>query len=366
MKPIACLPFCLLLALAACKEPATEADIIRPAQVWTVDNQQTAASVTYSGEIKARYEADLSFRVGGKLIARRVDLGDAVTAGQPLAQLDTADLSLSLASAKAAVAAAEADYGNAKAELARVAELRRKQFIGQSSLDAAQAAYDAAAARVASAKAQLKLSGNQAGYTELATDQPGVITAVYAEAGQVVAAGTPIVHIAYEGEREAQIHVGESTAQTLKSGTLVDIKPWSGPDTTFQGKVREVSPSADATRSFLVKISLLNPPQDLRLGVTADVILTSANNGETSWLPASALFQQGKQTAVWVLGANHQVSLKPISVSAYQEDGVTVSGLPAGTQVIAAGVHKLSAGQTINPVPYDGAGAERSRSEAGS
>lgn len=354
MKHLTFLPLFLLLTLAACKEPETTSEIIRPAQIWTVSDQQSGGSITYSGEIKARYEADLSFRVGGKLINRKADSGDMVKAGQVLAQLDTADLNLSLTSAKANLAAAEADYTNAKAELARVGELRRKQFIGQSTLDAAQAAHDAAAAQVASAKAQLKLSGNQAGYSELKADQAGVITTVYAETGQVVAAGMPIIHIAYEGEREVQIRIGENTARHLSAGTLVDIKLWSQADSEFQGKVREVSPSTDATRSFLVKISLLNPPEKLQLGVTADVNLPNAATGETSWLPASALFQQGKQTAIWVLGANQQVSIRPVEVIAYHENGITVHALPPGTQIIAAGVHKLSAGQTINPVPYDG------------
>ncbi|MEZ5453558.1 MAG: efflux RND transporter periplasmic adaptor subunit [Thiothrix sp.] len=354
MKPIAFLPFALLLALAGCKEPETATEVIRPAQVWTINSYQSGNGTTYSGEIKARYEADLSFRVGGKVTTRQVDTGDTVKAGQVLAELDTADLNLNLASSKAALAAAEADYVNAKAELVRVSELRRKQFIGQASLDAAQAAHDAAQARVTSAKAQLKLSGNQAAYTELKADQTGIITAVYAEAGQVVAAGTPVVHIAYAGEREVQIRVGENTARTLAAGTVVNIRLWSQAESEFQGKVREVSPATDATRSFLIKISLLNPPGDLRLGVTADVSLPGTGAQDSSWIPASALFQQSQQTAVWVLGQNHQVSIQPVSILAFHDDGVTISSLPVGTQIIAAGVHKLSSGQTISPVPYDG------------
>lgn len=354
MKHPALAPLLLLLVLTACKEPETTTQTIRPAQVWTVSDQTTPATLTWSGETKARYEADLSFRVAGKVANRHVDAGDTVTAGQALASLDTADLNLNLTSAKAGLAAAEADLTNAKAELTRVAELRRKQFIGQAALDAAQAAHDAAAAKVTSAKAQLKLSGNQTGYTELKSDQPGIITQVNVENGQVVAAGQPVAHIAYDGEREVHIRVGETTAQSLKTGSITDIKFWSQPDKPYQGKVREVSPATDTTRSFLVKISLLNPPQDLRLGVTADVSLPDSQASNASWLPASALFQQGQQTAVWVVGADYQVQLQAVKLLAFHEDGVTVSGLSAGTQVIAAGIHKLSAGQTINPVPYDG------------
>lgn len=347
------LPLFLLLSLAACKESDNTTETVRPALVWTVGNQTGDADTRYSGEVKARYEADLAFRVGGKVVSRKAEPGDSVSTGQVLAQLDTTDLNLNLASAKAALAAAEADYTHAQAELARANGLRRKQFIGQSALDAAQAANDAAAARVASAKAQLKLSGNQAGYTELKADQNGVITAAYAEAGQVVAAGTPVAHIAYDGEREVQIRVGENTAQNLRAGQPASIRLWSQ-DKQLQGKIREVSPATDTTRSFLVKISLIDPPQDLRLGITADVSLPGNATDGTSWLPASALFQQDKQTAVWALGNNNQVSIQPVTVTAYHEEGMTISGLPAGTRVIAAGVHKLYAGQTVNPVPYDG------------
>lgn len=347
----------LLLTLNACQEPETTASVIRPAQVWTVTDTHTANTLTFSGETQARLEADLAFRVGGKVIKRHVDPGDTVKAGQVLASLDTADVALNLSSTRANLAAAEADLTNAQAELTRIRELHRKQFIGQSALDNAQAAHDAAQARVTAAQAQLKLSGNQAGYTELVADQDGIITQVHTEAGQVVAAGTPVVHIAYAGEREVHIRVGETTAQTLQTGTLTDITLWSQPDKVLQGKVREISPAADATRSFLVKISLLNPPDGLRLGVTADVKLPISATQAARWLPASALFQQAQQTAVWVVGADNQVTLRPITVLAYQHDGISVSDLPVGTTVIAAGVHKLSAGQVINPIPYDGAGS---------
>lgn len=354
MKHSALLPLLLLLALSACQEPETPTTVIRPAQVWTISDQTTHNSVTYSGETQARIAADLAFRVGGKVMARNVEVGDAVTAGQVLASLDTTDLNLNTSSARANLTAAEADFTNAKTELARVAKLRRKQFIGQSALDNAQAAHDAAAAKVAAAKAQLKLSGNQAGYTELRAAQAGIITQVNIEVGQVVAAGTPVARIAYAGEREVHIRVGETTVQTLQTGALTDIKLWSQPNTVFQGKVREVSPTTDTTRSFLVKISLLNPPPDLRLGVTADVSLANIHTNDDRWLPASALFQQGQQTAVWVVNTDNQVQLQPVTVTAFHETGVTVTGLPAGTTIIAAGVHKLSNGQTINPVPYDG------------
>jgi RND family efflux transporter MFP subunit len=354
MKSPLIFPFCLLLALAACKEPETTAAAIRPAQVWTVSEKTTSSTANWSGEIKARFEADLAFRVGGKIVTREVETGDTVKAGQVLASLDTTDLKLNIQSAQANVRAAMSEQATAKSELDRNRELFKQDFISKAALETYMNRYNAAQSGLKAASAQLELAQNQSGYSKLQADQDGVITTVSAEAGQVVAAGQAVVHIAYEGEREAQIRIGENTARTLTAGTLVNLKLWSQPDQTFQGKVREVSPSTDATRSFLAKISLLNPPENLRLGITADVSLPAARSTEASWLPASALFQQARQPAVWVLGANNQVQTQPVTVIRYQEDGVTVNGLQPGTKVIAAGVHKLSAGQAINPIPYDG------------
>ena len=350
------LPLCLslLLSLSACKEPEIPVVTTRPAQVWTVKPHEQSSSSTYSGEIKARYEADLSFRVGGKLIARQADIGDEVRPKQSLARLDTTDLNLNIASARANVAAVEADVANARAELNRVNELYRKQFIGKAAVDNAQAAYDAANARLSAARSQLKLSGNQAAYTELYTDKPGLITALSAEVGQVVSAGQAIMHIAYDGEREVHIRVGETAGLQLKPGQLVNVSLWAQAQQNLQGKIREISPSTDSTRSFLVKISLLNEPSNLRLGLTADVSIPNATQADASFIPSSALFQDGKQPAVWVVNDKHEVNLQTITIVSYQEDGINVTGLANGTQIIAAGVHKLNKGQVINPVPYDG------------
>lgn len=350
----------LCQTLSGCKEPEVPQAVIRPAQVWQVseqNNPQPQATV-YSGEIKARFEADLAFRVAGKLLQRKVDTGDTVKAGAILATLDPADLKLNIQAAQANVRAAVSAQDTARAELDRNSALFDKQFISQAALDSYTNAYNTAQANVKAAQAQLDIAQNQASYTTLHSDKTGIITAVNAEAGQVVAAGQAIAHIAYDGEREIHIRVGENTAKALVTDTLVNVKLLSQAAQTLQGRVREVSPATDATRSFLVKIRMLNPPDDLRIGMTAEVsIPTTPSNAPAvtqHWIPASALFQQAQNTAVWVLGQDHKVQLHPVSVVAYQTDGVTISGIDSGVQIIAAGVHKLSQGQTINPVPYDG------------
>lgn len=350
---------CLLLpfALAACQDSAEPTAPIRPAQVWQVGSHAQANIVSYSGETKARFEADLAFRVAGKLTTRPAETGDHVNAGQVLASLDTADLDLNTQAAQATVRAALSEHTTAKAEWERNRRLLQKKFISQAALDAYHNRLQTAQANLNAAKAQLELAQNQAQYTDLKADKDGIITTLLAETGQVVAAGQPVAHIAYDGEREAHIRVGETTAKTLTEGTLVNVKLWSQPEQPFQGKVREIAPATDTTRSFLVKISLLDPPTDLRLGVTADISLPNNPQGDSQWLPATALFQQGQQPAVWVVDANQQVQTQAVTVIAYGENGITVSGLSVGTNVVAVGVHKLHAGQTITPVPYDGKAA---------
>lgn len=348
------LPLALLLALSACKEPEPPREVIRPAQVWTVSDRPAAVETTFSGEIRARHEADLGFRVGGKVSERPVELGDEARAGDVLARLDIADLDLQLASSQANLKAAEAERVNAHNELSRLKPLYAQKFIGKSTLDNAQAALDAAVARVNASRAQVSLAENQAQYTELVADRAGVITQVGAEVGQVVAAGQPVFRIAYNGEREAHMRVGEATARALPIGTSVRVRLWSQPGALLEGRVREIAPATDATRSVLVKIALPGAPQDLRLGIAADILIPAAANRDARWLPASALFQQGPAAAVWVLGPDDRVALQSVEIEAFREDGLLVRGLAEGQRVIAAGVHMLSEGQQVRPVPYDG------------
>ena len=349
---IAALLLCQLLL--ACQETTIPEKVIRPAQVWTISDQHPQSASVYSGEIKARYEADLAFRVSGKLTKRLVDSGDRIKVGQTIANVDTTDLNLAIQSAEANVRTALSAQATAQADFERNRDLYKKHFLSESALDTYVNQSNAATENVKAARAQLDIAKNQATYTALRADKSGIITAVTAEVGQVVAAGQAIAHVAYDGEREVQIRVGEAAANALTPGTPAQIQLWSEAKRELAGKVREVSPAADSTRSFLVKIALLDAPQDLRLGMTADVSFATQVQDNTHWIPASALFQQNQQPAVWILKADNTVQLQPITVLAYRADGVTMTGLNTKTVIIAAGVHKLTAGQTVNPVPYDG------------
>lgn len=348
------------LLVTACKESTPVVEAPRPAQVWTVNEEVAPSSAHFAGELRARFEADLAFRVGGKVVERAVELGQTVQAGQVLARLDAADLDLGVTAARADLAGAEADQLKAKQELVRIQGLYEQKFLGKSSLDAAVAARDAATARVNALRAQSKQSGNQAQYSVLVASKPGVITAVNVELGQVVAAGAPVLRIAYAGEREVHLRVGEAAAQafqqTAQPNQVVPISFWSRPGETWEGQVREIAPVTDSTRSVLVKVSVPSLPDGLPLGLSADAALPLPTESGAVWLPATALFQHGDQPAVWMLGSDHAAKLQPVSVLRYEHEGVRVQGLATGSHVVAAGVHTLHEGQVVRPVAYDGIG----------
>jgi multidrug efflux system membrane fusion protein len=304
--------------------------------------------------VRARHESDLAFRVGGKMVARHVDVGSVVRKGAALARLDPQDARLAVDAARSQLAAAEADHALAKAELDRYLELHAKNFVSKAVLDARETTFNTTKARLEQARAQLATARNQTAYTELAADADGVITAVLAEPGQVVAAGQPIVRLARPDEKEVVIHVPESRLAELREANQILVALWTQPEKPYAGRVREISPNADpVTRTFTVKVSVLEPDPSVRLGMTANVLLGERSTHQVVRLPLAAVVQEGGRTSVWVVDpGTRQVNPRPVEVGAYREDGVTVlSGLAAGEVVVAAGAHKLRAGETVRLAP---------------
>ncbi|TCV88046.1 efflux RND transporter periplasmic adaptor subunit [Sulfurirhabdus autotrophica] len=350
------IPLLTLFFLSGCTKPVEKPEQVRPAMIYTVTQNSSSQASVYSGEVHARREAELGFRIGGKVTSRGVELGSEVKPGQVLAQLDPQDAQLATASARAQLAGAESEVANAAAELDRAQKLVKQQFLSQAALDARINADKTARARLAASRAQLNISGNQLSYTTLKADTAGVVTSVNFETGQVVSAGQPLVRIAYAGEKEVYIRVGEAQTQQFKAGSKVQVRLWAATQKAYTGVVREIAPAADENRTYLLKITINQADEAVRLGMTATVAFVNlADSFSTVALPAGALFQVGKQTKVWVVNAQQQVSAVPVQVVQYRENGLLVRGqLPAGTQVIAAGAHKLQPGQKIRPVPYDG------------
>lgn len=331
-----------LLLLAACgKEAPAPARLDQPVLTHIVGTPAGADDAAYSGEIHARYETTLAFRVSGKVIERAVDAGTQVKAGQVLARLDPVDTGLQ-------ASAAESQFQLAEADAKRYRELRARGFVSQSALDARETALKAAAA-------QAGLARNQAAYTTLRADHDGVIAATLVEVGQVVSAGQPVLRLAQSGAREVQVAIPESRLNNVKIGMPATIRVWAEESlaTSYTGQLRELSAVADPmSRTYAGRVTLEGKNALPALGMSARVIFTDATQDASAWqIPLSAIFQQGDQPAVWLVGADQKVTLRPVKVTAWQDNHAIVSsGLAAGDRIVAAGVHKLSPGEKIRVI----------------
>lgn len=348
-------PFALLLALfvAACGNGKTAPDPVRPVITQTVTPGAAASRDAYSGELRARHETELAFRVGGKLISRAVDAGTRVNRGQVLARLDPEDAKLAAHGAAAQLASAESDLALAKSELDRHADLLAKKFISQSAFDVKQNAFNASRARLEQARAQAAITTNQAGYTTLVADADGVVISVSAEPGQVVAAGQAVLKLAHAGEREVVVNAPEGQLARFKVGQDVALSLWADPSKHFPGRIREIAGGADpATRTYAVRVSAFSVPPTAQLGMTATVLFNPVADAKLVLLPLTAVANERTDPAVWVVDPKtSQVKLRRVAIGQFREDGVTItSGLSPGEVVVTAGVHKLKPDQVVRRV----------------
>jgi RND family efflux transporter MFP subunit len=340
-------------ALAACKkEEKAAAPDIRPVRTVIVESKEAGETVSLTGEIQPRYQADLGFRVRGKILQRPVDVGTQVKIGDLLSRLDPQQYAQDLEVAKADVAKADAEVTRSRNQQYRESELIKKGFTTQVKYDLAVKTLKTAEAEAEATRAKQVQASENLAYTELKADADGVISAVGADPGQVVSAGQMVVRLAQLGEREAVFNVAEATFKTPpKRPRTVTVELVSNPEIKASGKVRYVSPQADpTTRTFTVRVSLPDAPPQMRLG--ANVVGSVTINEEMAvTIPGSALFQKDGQPAVWIVtkdGTVNTVQLKPITVERYQGDAIVVgSGLTQGDVVVTGGVQKLLPGQKV-------------------
>ncbi|MBI3146063.1 MAG: efflux RND transporter periplasmic adaptor subunit [Pseudogulbenkiania sp.] len=338
-----------VLGLAACAKEAVVQEDIRPVRYVTAGDNAAQPGASFAGEIRARQDTPLAFRIGGKIVERLVNAGDRVKKGQVLARLDASDYALELTAKQAQLAAARSDLAQQQADLARSRELLGKQFISQAQVDRQQNAVNAARAQLEQAQAELAGSRNQTGYATLRADADGVIGSVSAEAGQVVAAGQPVARLALDGAREVAIQVPENALAALRAAKTLQVKLWADGQ-NYRGTLRELAADADpATRTYAARISLDGANAALPLGMSATVTLPPQDSGRNLQLPLSALLDQDGRHYVWVIDPkSHQVARREVAVLGIGDSFVSVGGtLKTGEQVVSAGVHLLRDGQQV-------------------
>ncbi|KTC43515.1 RND transporter, partial [Pseudomonas fluorescens ABAC62] len=317
------LPVSLIFLLAACGHEEAVQITVRPAMV--VQPQPSAQSVdSYPGEVRARYEPDLAFRIGGKVSKRLVEEGQRVKANQPLAELDPQDVRLQLEATRAQVAAAEANLSLVRAERDRYKTLMDRQMVSRSQYDNSENLYRSGEARLKQIKAEFDVASNQAGYAVLRAPQDGVVAKRAVEVGQVVAAGQTVFTLATDGEREVLISLPEQGFGRFKLGQPVTVELWSQPDQRFTGRIRELSPAADPkSRTFAARVAFTGGKVPAELGQSARVFIQADGVVPLS-VPLSALTAENGASYVWRVQPDNTLKRTPVRIGAFGEKTVPV------------------------------------------
>lgn len=358
------------LALSACGGAGDQVQAPRPVLVTHPAPGAGAAAAAFAGEVRARQESELAFRVGGKLVSRAVDVGDTVSAGEVLAELDPGDLRLQAQAAQAQLAAAEGELARTRADRARYAKLADQQLVSRSTMDAQNAAYAAAAGQTRAARANLDVARNQAAYTRLRAPRDGRIATRKAEVGQVVGAGQVVFTLAGSEGREVAIDLPESSIRRFRVGQPALVELWSDPGRRLPGTIREIAPAADPqTRTYAARVALAGGSADaVELGQSARVYIQSSDSRSSSGqsdhgatdaaltVPLAAIQRGANDVAtVWVVDPKtRKLHATPVRLGTFGEDSVPVKGdITIDDWIVAAGGHLLREGEPVTPVDRD-------------
>lgn len=339
----------VILLLCGCNHPVPPPEIIRPVRVLKLTLDPVRLTTEFSGDVRARVESQLSFRIGGKIIRRPIHLGDTVRRGQIVMQLDPQDAQLMQSQANATREAARSNRNLAQTELKRYAELHDRNFISQAVMDAKSNAYQTAQAAYHQSQANYQNLQNQTAYATLVSDVEGVVTSVDAEVGQVVSAGMTVVRVAQTAGRDVVIAIAENQVDSVSKISDIRVRIWADPHRFIAGKLRELSPIADAaTRTYTAKIAIPDTTPDIRLGMTAYVTFSHLSSPTVLSVPLSALLQDPHGvSAVWVV-ENDVVRLVPVQVVGTSGDAILLAaGDLSGKWVVTAGVNALMPGQKV-------------------
>src|SRR3982075_688858 len=337
----------MAIALTGCNEIAAQkSEPGRPVLVATVHYEAESPERSFVGTIKPRIETDMGFRVPGKVAKRRVEVGQTVDLGQPLATLDEVDLKLQAEQADAEFHAATGVLAQAAAAEQRAKDLRARGGTTDAQLDQSKAAADEARARLNRAERSVELTKNSLSYATLVADTRGVVTATLVEPGQVVGSGQTAIRVARFAEKEAVVAIPETLLGRAKDGTAT-VTLWSEPNKKYAAKLREIAPNADpATRTYLAKFSLPDAGETVSLGMTATLTLADPGTTREARLPLAALFSQGGDPSLYIVDDKGEVALKPVTVKSYESNNVVISdGVDEGARGVVLGVQKLDPAQ---------------------
>lgn len=338
-----------VLGLSGCHKQT--ADVEQAPLVMVAQPQSSQSQLqSYAGKVQARQQTALSFRVGGQITERLVDVGDRVQVGQVLARLDVQDAQLQLNAAKAQLDNAQSAAKIAADELQRYQQLLPINAVSRSQYDAIKNQYDAAQSSLKQARSNYDVASNQTNYNRLLANKNGVITERLIEVGQVVAAGQTAYQLAIDGDREVVIGLPEQAISSIKVGQPAWISLWSQPEQKFAAYVREIAPAADQSRTFSVKVALKQAQPSIQMGQSARVFLDTPQQNQLN-IPMSSVSAIKQQPYVWIVKPNYTIQKVNVQLGAYGRDQVTIlSGLKSSDWVVVGGVHLLRDQQKIRPI----------------
>ncbi|NLH44627.1 MAG: efflux RND transporter periplasmic adaptor subunit [Acholeplasmataceae bacterium] len=346
---LGCVIFVGLFLLKTTGAQNTKAESIPLVRTTVVGSKEGVDSYSYPGEVHARYEKQLAFQVSGKVIKKNVQPGSNVNAGDVLLEMDPKDIAQIVNSSLAQVNSATSQLRLAESNLDRYRQLYEQNAVSRAQLDQYENSYEVARSAVQQARALYEQSSNQLDYSKLHADSDGVIASVSVEAGQVVSAGQPVVILVQNGEREVEISVPENRIEEIRNASKIIVNFWALPDILVDGKVREISPiAASTTRTYKVRISLINPPSNIGLGMTANVSLAGGDEKDisTMTIPSTAIYQTGDNPCVWVV-VDNVTNLRKVKIIKAGNDFVKVTGLKKGEIIVTAGVNKIREHQKV-------------------
>lgn len=344
--------------LSACGNKAASVEEIRPVRAQRIAAKSGDIAATYSGEVSARREAALGFMVSGRILRRRVEVGDAVEAGTPLFQLDPSDAALNANASRSEVESARSQLLQAERDYRRYVKLGEAQYVSKADVEQAALSLRTAQQSLRAAQASYGVVANQAGYTVLRSSVAGVVTAIDAEAGQVVEAGQIVIRVAERGEREISVSVPESRVDELRDARSLRIEMWADPHRHYVGRLREMAPDTDSvTRTYSAKVTVVDADASVRLGMTGKVLVAMPATRDLRRVPLTAIYDPDGKPRVWIVDPKtSRVEARAVTLAQTQKDGVLVSAeLRDGDVIVTAGVNMLHPGQKVSLAGRDAA-----------